>query len=177
MLEALGFSRGDAAAASSVNSVMGAVGGLLLMRFTDRKGAIAIAAMPALAVPVMLAAGLLQTGHPIFLVLNALIAVFIVGGHFGMHSIAGIFYPSACRANGAGWATSVAKVGSIIGPIAAGQLLSIGLPTQNIYAVLAICPALTLLCIFLVGRLHSRRIRREQAIEPMDAAAAAASTS
>jgi AAHS family 4-hydroxybenzoate transporter-like MFS transporter len=40
-------------------------------------------------------------------------------GHFGVLSIAGIFYPSAIRASGAGWATSVAKVGASLGPVGA----------------------------------------------------------
>ena len=51
-----------------------------------------------------------------------------------------IFYPSAYRANGAGWATSVAKIGSIAGPVG-GWVLGTSLPVRNIYAVLAICPA------------------------------------
>ena len=99
------------------NAIAGAIGGLLLMRFTDILGAIAITAMPLVAVPLLLAAAFIDLGHGVFLMLFALIALFLIGGHFGLHSIAGIFYPSAYRANGAGWATSVAKIGSIAGPL------------------------------------------------------------
>src|SRR5437868_2830017 len=42
VFEALKFSRNEAVTAASVNSIMGAVGGLILMRFTDKRGAIAI---------------------------------------------------------------------------------------------------------------------------------------
>ena len=44
VFEALNFTRPQAALAGSVNAVAGAVGGLLLMRFTDNLGAIAIIA-------------------------------------------------------------------------------------------------------------------------------------
>jgi AAHS family 4-hydroxybenzoate transporter-like MFS transporter len=126
------------------------------MRFTDQRGAIAITAMPLATGVLLLVAGLVTIGHDAFLVLSALI-----GGHFGMHSICGIFYPSAYRGNGAGWATSVAKIGSVAGPILGGLILSTSLPVRNIYAVLAVCPAVFAVCIHAVGRRHSRMLGRE----------------
>ncbi len=161
VFEALNFTRSHAALAGSMNAVAGAVGGLLLMRFTDTMGAIVIAAMPLIAVPLLLIAAFVDVGHSGFFALFALIALFLIGGHFGLHSIAGIFYPSAYRGNGAGWATSVAKIGSIAGPFAAGLILSTSLPVRYIFAVLAICPAVFVVCIFIVGRIHSSMLRGE----------------
>jgi MFS transporter, AAHS family, 4-hydroxybenzoate transporter len=161
VFEALDFTRAEAALAGSVNAVAGALGGLLLMRFTDNKGAIAITAMPLVAVPLLLIAALVGMSQPAFFCLFALIALFLIGGHFGLHSIAGIFYPSAWRGNGAGWAISVAKLGSIAGPWLAGVILSTSLPVRNIFAVLAICPAVFVVCIFVIGRIHSSMLRDE----------------
>jgi len=155
VFEALKFSRPEAAAAGSISAVAGAIGGLLLMRFTDRRGPIAIAVMPLVAIPLLLIAAFVNVGHAAFMALFGLIAMFLIGGHFGNHSIAGIFYPSAYRGNGAGWATSVAKIGSIAGPFLAGVILSTNLPTRNIFAVLAICPAVFVICIFVVGRIYN----------------------
>jgi AAHS family 4-hydroxybenzoate transporter-like MFS transporter len=95
------------------------------------------------------------------LVLNALIGGFLIGGHFGLHSICGIFYPSAYRGNGAGWATSVAKIGSVAGPALGGVILSTSLPVRNIFVVLAICPAIFAVCIYAVGLMHRRILGRE----------------
>ena len=159
VFEALGYERSTAALAAAANSAMGALGGLLLMRFTDRLGAIAITVMPLLAVPALLVAGLVDLGWTGFLVAQAFITLLLIGGHFGLHSIAGIFYPSAYRGNGAGWATSVAKIGSIAGPALAGWILSTGLPVRNIFVVLAICPAVFCVCIFIIGRKHSRLLQ------------------
>ena len=161
VFEALKFTRTEAAAAASLNSAMGAVGGLLLMRFTDKRGAIAITVMPVLTAALLLLAGFVTIGHDAFLVLSALIGGCLIGGHFGMHSICGIFYPSAYRGNGAGWATSVAKVGSVAGPILGGMILSTSLPVRHIYAVLAVCPVVFAGCIYVVGRMHSRILGRE----------------
>jgi AAHS family 4-hydroxybenzoate transporter-like MFS transporter len=105
-----------------------------------------------LAIPLLLVTGLGNLTDAGFLVANALVALFVIGGHLGLHSIAGIFYPSAYRGNGAGWATSVAKIGSIAGPWLAGLILSTHLPVKNIFAIVAVCPAVFVVCIFIVGR-------------------------
>jgi AAHS family 4-hydroxybenzoate transporter-like MFS transporter len=162
VFEALAFSRPEAAAAGSITAIAGAIGGLALMRFTDRHGAIAVAVMPALAIPLLMAGGFADVGHAGFLVLIGLIAFALVGGHFGLHSIAGIFYPSAWRGNGAGWATSVAKIGSIAGPFLGGLILSSSVPVRYIFALMAVCPTMVLLSMLVVGRLHSRMLRDGQ---------------
>jgi MFS transporter, AAHS family, 4-hydroxybenzoate transporter len=168
VFEALKFSRNEAVTAASLNSAMGALGGLLLMRFTDKRGAIAITTMPIVTAALLLLAGLGNLGHWTFLVVNALVGGFLIGGHFGMHSICGLFYPSAWRGNGAGWATSVAKIGSVAGPILGGIILSTSLPVRHIFVVLAVCPAVFAVCIYLVGRMHRRILGREAlaAVEP-----------
>jgi len=166
VLEALAFARNEAAAVGSITAVAGMLGGLILMRFTDRLGAIAIVAMPLIAIPALLAAGLGDVDHPSFTALIALIAMALIGGHFGLHSIAGIFYPSAWRANGAGWATSVAKIGSIAGPWLGGVILATGLPVRHIFVILAVCPAMVLICTLLIGIAQRRMWRREAARVP-----------
>ena len=104
---------------------------------------------PALAVPVLLALGFGLVPHEAFLAAAILSTVLISGEHFGVLSIAGIFYPSAIRASGAGWATSVAKLGAIVGPIIGAVVLSSGMPIVRSYALLAVCP--TILCVCALG--------------------------
>jgi AAHS family 4-hydroxybenzoate transporter-like MFS transporter len=161
VFESLGYSREQAANASALNSIMGAIGGVLLMRFTDTRGAIAITAMPVACAALLLFAGFVTIGQAPFLVLMAMIGFFLIGGHFGMHSISGIFYPTAYRGNGAGWATSVAKIGSIGGPMVGGWILATTLPVRNIFAVLAVCPIIFAICIYAVGKMHTRMLGRE----------------
>ncbi|HEY4363243.1 MAG TPA: MFS transporter [Bryobacteraceae bacterium] len=173
VFEALKYTRKEAALAASMNSAMGALGGLLLMRFTDKYGARAITVMPVITTALLLFAGFAVLGHTPFLVLSAAVGAFLIGGHFGMHSVCGIFYPSAYRANGAGWAVSVAKIGSIAGPALGGMILSTSLPVRNIYAVLAVCPAVYAVCVYTVGRMHTRILGREELAAPAESALAA----
>lgn len=170
VFEALKYSRNEAATVASLFSIMGAAGGLLLMRSTDKRGAIAITVMPLGTMTLLLAASFVPIGHTPFMALSAVIGGFLIGGHFGLHSICGIFYPSAYRANGAGWATSVAKIGSVAGPILGGIILSTSLPVRYIFAVLAVCPAVFAICIYIVGRMHRSILGREAlAAEIVDA--------
>jgi AAHS family 4-hydroxybenzoate transporter-like MFS transporter len=156
ILEMLGFSRSTAALAASANAIGGAIGGLLLMRFTDTRGAISIAAFPVATVPIFLVMGLAKLGGGPFIVLDFFCMMFLVGAHAGLHSVAGIFYPSGYRANGAGWATSIAKIGSILGPMIGGLTLSSRLPVKASFALMALCPMVVGVSMFIVGRLQHR---------------------
>jgi AAHS family 4-hydroxybenzoate transporter-like MFS transporter len=146
VLEELKFPRATSALVASLGGMMGAVAGLALMRFTDRFGARAVAFYPAMAIPVLLLQGFNLIPMHLFLAANVLGALLVAGAHFGILSIAGIFYPSAIRASGAGWATSVAKIGAILGPLIGAAVLSSGLPVVRSYALLAVCPAILFGC-------------------------------
>ncbi len=146
LLEGLDFPRQTAALVSSLNGFLGACMGLLLMRFTDHFGPRAIAVFPALAVPVLLLLGLGFFPHNVFLIGVTLGSIFVTGGHYGIQSICGIYYPSAIRASGGGWASSISKIGGVSGPIIGAVILSSGLPLQTSFAFLAVCPAILGLC-------------------------------
>lgn len=161
IFEALGFTRDMAAWAASANSLGGMLGGLLLMRFTDRYGAISVGVMPLLSVPFLLVCGLMPLQHSMFMLLVFVTSLLMVGGHFGLISIAGIFYPSAYRSMGTGWTATVAKVASILGPLAGGVVLSSGLAVRTSYAILAICPAVVGVCAIALGLVHMGATRRE----------------
>jgi AAHS family 4-hydroxybenzoate transporter-like MFS transporter len=127
-----------------------------LTRFVDKHGAISIMAFPLLAVPTLLLMELSGIGGIGFLALNFFAMMFLIGAHLGLQSIAGIFYPSAYRANGAGWAASIGKIGSIVGPLIGGILLSSRLPVKHVYALLAVCPILVAAGAFYIGGLQRR---------------------
>lgn len=160
-----GFDRGTASWVSSFASFSGAMAGLLLMRFVDRKGPYAVMIYPLLSLPFLLVLGVTGLQGNAFIALSLLGAIFVKGSHYGITSIAGIFYPSAIRANGAGWAASVGKVGSILGPLLGAYVLNSGLPVVRSFAILALCPAVLALCAFCVARIYPHG---ETSIEPAE---------
>src|SRR3984885_15223865 len=137
-----------------MNSLVGAAGGIALMRFTDRLGAISIAVMPAISVPALLAMGRAPIAPMTAVVMMGVLYVFIGGSHYGIISIAGTFYPTTHRALGTGWMSGIGKLGSVLAPLLGGALLSSGMPIQKIFAILAVFPAIFALCGFTIGRLE-----------------------
>ena len=148
VLESIGFPRPTAALVKSSASIVGAALGLLLMRFTDRKGPIALAVYPAVTIPILLAVGFGALSGDAFLAMALLGSGLVLGAHFGVQSIAGVYYPSSVRATGGGFASGVAKVGAVLGPLVGAAVLSTHLPVVRTYALLAICPAALCLCAF-----------------------------
>lgn len=151
VIEEIGFPRAEAGNLIGLSTILGAGLGLCLMRFTDRLGPFTVALYPLLAIPTLLYIGL---GHPSGDALKVLLVVgptLISGGHFGILSIAGVFYPSVIRANGAGWATSIAKIGAIVGPALAGILLAEGVEPIHLFALVAICPMILAACAIGIG--------------------------
>jgi AAHS family 4-hydroxybenzoate transporter-like MFS transporter len=65
----------------------------------------------------------------------------VVGAQIGMNALAAGLYPTAIRSTGVGWALGVGRIGSIIGPLAGGILLSFGWNVQSVVLVAAV-PAL-----------------------------------
>ena len=160
VLELLGYTRAQAATFTSISAIGSALGGFVLMRFTDTKGPISIAVMAVFAVPLLVYSGLGSLGFWGFLIVTFLVNIVMGGVHVGMHSISGIFYPSAYRANGAGWATSIAKIGSVAGPLVGGFILATSFPVRHIYALLAVSPAAVAVAILAMSLLHRRGTQR-----------------
>jgi MFS transporter, AAHS family, 4-hydroxybenzoate transporter len=158
LAEAAGLPSGTAAVGSALISLGGGLGGLVLMRFIDRSGAGVITIMPLLALPLVGAIGYITFGSSTFMLYMFITGFAVVGGHSGLHSIAGLFYPSAYRANGAGWAISIAKLGSIAGPWLGGIFLAAHWPLRDIFLFAAVGPLMFLLCIVPLGLQHRRLI-------------------
>jgi AAHS family 4-hydroxybenzoate transporter-like MFS transporter len=156
VFERIGLSREMSAYGTSLNSLCGAIGGLALMRFTDRIGAVSLAIMPAIAVPFLLIVGFGNVGSTMFVILMASIMLFLGGSHYGVFSITGTFYPTTHRALGTGWASGMGKLGSIAAPYLGGWLLASQLPVERTFAVLAICPTVFCACMLTVGILERK---------------------
>jgi MFS transporter, AAHS family, 4-hydroxybenzoate transporter len=158
----IGYTRSTAALTASLNILAGAVGGLLLMRFLDKRGAATIAIFPAIATPLLLTLAFARMGGHGFLVLYFFSSMCVVGAHYGLMGIAGIFYPSAYRSSGTGWMASVGKIGSIVGPILGGVALA-RMPTKFVFAILALCPVVIAISVTIIGRFQRHMERNERA--------------
>ena len=145
VLNDLGASVSAAAVIGSMLQVGGIVGTFALGSIIDRFSFRALALVYFVAVFAVGAIG--HLGHSAVLVTLAIfVAGFcIVGGQIAANALAAAFYPTAVRATGVGWALGIGRVGSIVGPLVGGVLLSMKWSAAEVFmtaAGAALCAAL-----------------------------------
>ena len=106
----------------------GVVGGFVLARFIDRFGPFTVLAVSYVAAAVVVAL-IGQSTHSVGLALSATFVAgfFVIGAQFAANALAAQFYPTSIRSTGVGWALGIGRVGSIVGPLIGGLMISAGL--------------------------------------------------
>jgi AAHS family 4-hydroxybenzoate transporter-like MFS transporter len=124
-----------AAIALSVFQLGGIVGGLFIARPMDRWGFSPVIGYFVLAVPVIGSIGIVgSSGSELLLLLIVFLGgFFALGIQLGLNAVCAMIYPTHVRSLGAGWALGVGRVGSIVGPLVGGILVSAKLPIQTLY--------------------------------------------
>jgi AAHS family 4-hydroxybenzoate transporter-like MFS transporter len=153
VLNDLGASMSSAAAIGSMLQVGGVVGTFALGGIIDRFSFRALALVYFLAVFAVGAIG--QLGHSVVFVTMAIFAAgfCIVGGQIAANALAAGFYPTAVRATGVGWALGIGRVGSIVGPLIGGALLSANWSAASVFAAAAGAALCAALAAFSLSRL------------------------
>lgn len=81
-----------------------------------------------------------------------LLGFLVIGAQAGLNVLAAQFYPTFIRSTGVGWALGMGRIGSIVGPLLAGVLLSRGWQPGQVLLAGAV-PALFAFASILLGRL------------------------
>jgi len=137
LIEGIGVAPKDAGIVTAMFSVGGVIGGLVLCRFVDRHGVLAIISLPAIGCPVV---ALLGHSMSEGLLVAAVFATgfCVVGAQYGLYAVAGMIYPTHFRSAGVGTAISVGKIGSVCGPVIGGLLLATHLPSTQLFYAAAV---------------------------------------
>ncbi len=156
VLNDLGASVSAAVLIGSMLQVGGVVGTFALGSIIDRFSFRALALVYLVAVFAVGAIG--HLGHSAVLVATAIFAAgfCIVGGQIAANALAAGFYPTAVRATGVGWALGIGRVGSIIGPLIGGMLLTARWSTASVFMTAAIAALCAALAAFSLSRLVGR---------------------
>jgi AAHS family 4-hydroxybenzoate transporter-like MFS transporter len=153
VLHDLGASISAAAVIGSMFQLGGVVGTFALGSIIDRFSFRALALVYFIAVFAVGAIG--QLGHAAIPVTIAIfVAGFcIVGGQIAANALAAGFYPTSIRATGVGWALGIGRVGSIVGPLVGGVLLSVRWTAGEVFVVAALAALCAALAAFSLSRL------------------------
>lgn len=138
--------------------VGGTVGALTLGRIIDRRSSYHMLAwMYLLAAASIFFIG--AAGATIALLVCAVFAagVGVVGGQMGANVLASEFYPTAIRSTGVGWALGIGRVGSIIGPVVGGFLLSLGGQPKRVFWAAAVPAVIASMAAFTVAFMRKHR--------------------
>jgi AAHS family 4-hydroxybenzoate transporter-like MFS transporter len=132
LIEGMGVDPRGAGLITTMFYVGGVIGGLILCRFVDRNGVLAIISLPAIGFPVV---ALLGHGSSYAWLMFAVFAAgfCVVGAQYGLYAVAGMIYPTSFRSAGVGSAISIGKIGSVAGPVVGGVLLSMHLPITELF--------------------------------------------
>lgn len=110
-----------AANLASIGGLIGAIAGVFLLMFTEKKGPIWIALAPLLGIPLALLIGSgWIDGGALFVPVILIGGITIGMGHAAVISMTSVYYPSAIRATGGGWASFMAKFAAVAAPIVGG---------------------------------------------------------
>lgn len=137
----------------------GAIGCLIVGQLLDRIGTLGIVAALLAAVPCVAALGHVGTNETPLMALVAVAGLCIIGGQLGINALAGTLYPTYMRSTGTGWAFGVGRVGSILGPVIGGELLTLGLPLGMLFAAASTPILVSAGALFFLGRLAPVRNR------------------
>jgi AAHS family 4-hydroxybenzoate transporter-like MFS transporter len=122
--------------------VGGAFGSVLLGRLLDRRLSFRVLAGVYLAAAFFVFL-IGTTGNSVVLLACTILAAgfAVIGGQSSANALAAEFYPTPIRSTGVGWALGIGRVGSILGPLLGGVLLSLQQDTRRVFWAAAV-PAL-----------------------------------
>jgi AAHS family 4-hydroxybenzoate transporter-like MFS transporter len=132
--------------------VGGTFGNVAVGWLTDRKGIVVTAIGFLIAVPIVALIGPASTAVPSLMVAVFFAGFFIVGSQNGLNAVPTLIYPTGMRSTGTGWTTGVGRIGSIIGPVLGGILISRDMPISQLFLCVTVPLVLTAAAMALASR-------------------------
>jgi AAHS family 3-hydroxyphenylpropionic acid transporter len=126
MVLSRGLTRVQSGVVQMMFNIGGGIGAIVIAGLMDRIGRRPTVMGMYVGIAVALAV-LASAGSGAMMAFGGLLAgLFLVGGQSVLYALASSIYPTQVRGTGVGAAVAVGRMGSILGPLIAGQLLAIG---------------------------------------------------
>ncbi|SEE66422.1 3-(3-hydroxy-phenyl)propionate transporter MhpT [Pseudomonas migulae] len=144
-----GFSKAEAGLVQMLFNIGGALGSLLGGVLLDRCNGVKV----VLFVYAALLAALAGVGTSVGIVPMAIAGfcagLFVMAAQLVLYALAPPSYPTSVRATGVGAAVAIGRLGSVAGPLAAGQILAAGAGTTGV--LLATSPGLVIAALTIIS--------------------------
>ncbi|MBD0270752.1 MAG: MFS transporter [Acetobacteraceae bacterium] len=139
LITTAGFSMANASLMAATLATGGTVGAIVIGRMMDRFNphhVLAAAYVLAGAFVVLLGSATAQPWLLVFAIFGAGFGV--AGAQVGVNALAAAYYPTASRGTGVSWANAVGRIGSVLGSMVGGFLLSLGWDLSTVFTVAAV---------------------------------------
>lgn len=147
LLTGYGFTKSEAPLGLAFVSLGGMVGGVLLIPLAARIGITrSLLVMPSVAIVCMIVVSRVEMPDMGLLLLLGGAGAGLTASQIGQLTMAVSLYPDGARTTGVGCAAALGRIGSIVGPGAAGILMAAALSSQNIVLLAAIPVLGALIC-------------------------------
>ncbi len=165
-LEELGMSVQNATWISAFGGIAGAITGVFLLAFTEKRGPGWITLAPMMAIPFLLLIGFsyVQVDGSAFVPVVLIGSVLVGAGHAAVISITTIYYPSAVRSTGGGWASFMAKFAAVAAPLLGARwFLGSDEKVLDGYLFSVVCLAGIIVCVLALAQFAKRLHAKEEA--------------
>jgi len=157
LFERVGATGPQASVVSSMFHVGGVLGTLVMSALVVRYGFFAICAVAALGFPAIALLGQPGLGLWTLGLLVTLAGFCVLGIQAANNSMAGLIYPTQVRSAGLGFALSVGRIGSLVGPLIGGMLIDLGWSAGSLFFACAVPMAILSSAALALAMLSRRR--------------------
>jgi MFS transporter, AAHS family, 4-hydroxybenzoate transporter len=154
LITTAGFTMKSASLMAATLATGGTLGAIVIGRLMDRFDPHSVLAVAYLIAGVFVMLLGSTTAIPALLVFAIFGAGFgVAGAQVGVNALAAAYYPTTARATGVSWANAVGRIGSVLGSMVGGFLLSLGWDLSTVFTVAAVPALLAAVAMFAKGRL------------------------
>ena len=169
LLRQMGFPTETAVHGTVMLNFAGILGSFVFSSFMNRGRRAFLAVSGAYVLGAVATALIGVLGSTIFGLMSAIFCAgfFIIGAQLAVSAYVPSFYPTTIRGTGIGWFQGVGRIGSLVGPLAGGMVLSAGTTPSQMFQLCAIPAAICALAVltFLLTR-ADQKARGEAAPAP-----------
>ena len=146
---------------SSLFQLGGVTGNLVLGRVIDRTMSFRVLGLLYLASALcVFFIGGAGGSVPLLVVSVFATGLTVLGGQSSSNALTSTYYPTAIRSTGLGWALGMGRVGSIVGPILGGLLLTMTSETRRVFWAAAIPPLIATAAAFLAASIIKKQAEK-----------------
>lgn len=167
LLTSYGFSTGMAplgSAALGIGSIIGAC--VLILGSRRFRMTSVLAGTSAVAIIFLVTSAFLGPDKALLLLVFAGVGLGLQAGMIGQAAVAVTLYPQATVTAGVGWAASLGRLGSVVGPIFGGALIGLGISTSIIVLLVCVPVVIALVLVLTLGRVTASKASKPKPAQP-----------